>query len=418
MKKVDCCNLKTMLIIGASVFAGISGLAAAADLGTATIGDLKIETKVYGFLNAQIESVKADGGATPYDSRGRVSDGNSRLGFSGAIPVNATTKAVWQLEGGLNNFENGGVNDQGSSATLESRNSFVGIDDTRFGRLIAGNNDSAYRSLVGSGGLLGGNLGLTVNGLDVFNNTTAQMTGNANSIFSRGESRMKNSVHYFSPDFKGLQLAGSYGFDEAQSSGSNRERYSLAAKYSYSGFQLGLGYDRQANTGVLVDNIAKGTGFSTGAVNNVNTSFYKAVASYTFPTKTYLGVGVERGSYGYNSHNAEGSMKQDGWMISAAQDLRDDVSVKVAYARLGGLSNALTGSSDDYGARQFAIGAQYNFNRYIATYVYYTEIRNEALQSVDLGQAPIYSNNAGTSSAYLAPGDSPRALGVGLIARF
>ncbi len=271
---------------------------------------------------------------------------------------------------------------------------------------------------MGSGGQLGGNLGLSVNGLDLFNNTTAQMTGNSNSIFSRGESRMKNSVHYFSPFLSGFQFAGSYGFDESQSSGSNRERYSLGAKYSVSGLQVGLGYDRQANTGVLVDNIAKGTGFSTGAVNNVDTSFYKAVASYTFTSKTYVGVGVERASYGYSKNSVDGSMKQNDWMISAAQDIRDDVTLKIAYAKLGGLSNATTGSSDDYAAKQWAIGAQYNFNRFISTYIYYTDIKNNALQNVNFGQAPVYSNNSGSSSAYLAPGDSPRAVGVGLIARF
>jgi hypothetical protein len=30
----------------------------------------------------------------------------------------------------------------------------------------------------------------------------------------------------------------------------------------------------------------------------------------------------------------------------------------------------------------------------------------------------VYSNNAGKEDAFLAPGNSPRAFGVGLIARF
>nr|WP_283149190.1 porin [Silvimonas soli] len=427
MSKSGKFSKKAMLIAGASVFAGISSCAFA-DLDSA-MKDLNIETSVYGFLNGQIESVQADGGATPYSSRGRISDGNSRLGFKGSIEINQYAKGIWQLEGGLNNFENGGVNDQGSSATLESRNSFVGVEDTRFGRVIVGNNDSIYRSLVGSGGEMGGNLGLTVHGLDLWNNTSAQMTGNANSLFSRGEARYKNSVHYLSPEFYGFQAGGSYGFDEAESSGGNRGRYSLAAKYTHGGFEIGVGYDRQGNTGVLTDKVSQGYGFQTGAVNNVDTYFYKVVASYKFPTKTYVGVGYEVGNYGYSQFNpasssnlysstTTGSMKQSSAMISVAQDVREDTSIMLSYGKLGHLDNATFGTPDDYSATQFSVGALYQFNKYLATYVYYTDIKNKSQQNVNLGQSPIYSNNSGTTNAFLAPGDSPRAFGLGLIARF
>ncbi|GGP18526.1 hypothetical protein GCM10010970_05480 [Silvimonas iriomotensis] len=419
--------MKAMLLAGASVFSCICA-PAFADVSQA-MKDLDIQTTIYGFLNGQIESVQAEGGATPYNSRGRVSDGNSRLGFSGSIGINQYARGIWQLEGGLNNFENGGVNDQGSSATLESRNTFIGIDDTRFGRLIAGNNDSAYRSLVGSGGELGGNLGLTSHGLDVLNNTSAQMTGNANSIFSRGEARYKNSVHYTSPVWAGFQAAASYGFDENESNGGNRGRYSLAAKYGIGGFEIGAGYDRQANTGVLTDNLSAGYGFQTGAVNNVDTYFYKLVASYKFPTKTYVGVGYEVANYGYSQFipasgtnlypsTTLGKMKQNGWMISAAQDIGENISLMAGYSKLGKLDDATYANPEDYEATQWSVGAMYKFNDYLSTYVYYTDINNKSQQSVNLGQAPIYSNNSGTSSAYLAPGDSPRAFGVGLIAHF
>ena len=70
----------------------------------------------------------------------------------------------------MNNFDQGGVNSRGESATLSSRNTYVGIESARFGTFVVGNNDSVYRSLVGSGGALGGNLGLTVHGIDAEQN--------------------------------------------------------------------------------------------------------------------------------------------------------------------------------------------------------------------------------------------------------
>jgi hypothetical protein len=86
--------------------------------------------------------------------------------------------------------------------------------------------------------------------------------------------------------------------------------------------------------------------------------------------------------------------------------------------KLFDLKGATFGKESDYAANQYSLGAIYNLNRYLSPYIYYTKIRNHAQQSVNLGQAPVYSNNVGKEDAFLAPGNSPRAVGIGLIARF
>ena len=385
--------------------------------------------KVYGFLNAEIEAVEAKGGTTPYHRRGRVTDGNSRLGITGGIEITPTTKAIWQLEASLNSFDQGGVNDRGESNTLTSRNSFIGIEDLRFGRVVIGNNDSAYRSLVGSGGALGGNLGLSSLGLDLWNNTTAQLTGNSYSLFGRGEARYKNSIHYTSAEWMGLQAAASYGFDEARSNGLGHNRFSLAAKYKNGPLQLGLGFDQQSNTGVDIDNQEAGYGFRTHSQQGVNTRFLKAVASYLLPTGTYLGLGVEQGRYGYSQfvppsgtqiypQVLTGQMKQTGVMASIAQQVGANATLMLSVGSLGKLGNATFGATEDYKATQFSVGGKYRFNDYLSGYVYGTKIKNKSQQSVNLGQNPLYSVDVGNASAYLSPGDSPQAFGVGLIASF
>jgi predicted porin len=410
--------------------AALACLSSAAQAET-TLGDLanlKVDTTIYGFLNGQLESVRATGGATPYTSRGRVSDGNSRIGFRGNIGVTDDIKGVWQLEGALNNFDEGGVNTRGQSQTLSSRNTYVGIESARFGTFVVGNNDSVYRSLIGSGGELGGNLGLTVRGLDVWNNTSAQLSGNSDSVFSRGEARYKNSAHYLSPVYYGLQVGASYGFDEAQASNTNRSRWSLAAKYTWGPLSVGVGFDRQDNTGVDTDKLVQGYGFRTADVDGVNTDFAKIVATYKLPTHTTLGLGFEQGKYGFQtvavpsaSHfytgAVTGTMKQNAVMGSIAQDF-GKATVMASYGKLFDLKNTSFASAGDFSATQFSLGAIYNLNRYLSPYVYYTRIRNGSQQNVNLGQAPIYSNNIGQSDAFLAPGNSPRAFGIGLIARF
>jgi predicted porin len=414
-------------LLAAAALACLSG-AAHAETTLGELSNLKVDSTIYGFLNGELESVQANGGATPYNTRGRVSDGNSRIGFRGNIGVTDDLKGIWQIEGALNNFDEGGVNNRGQSSTLTSRNTYVGVESARFGTFVVGNNDSVYRSLIGSGGELGGNLGLTVRGLDVWNNTSAQVSGNPDSVFSRGEARYKNSAHYLSPIYYGLQVGGSYGFDESQASNSNRSRWSLAAKYVWGGLSVGVGYDRQNNTGVDTDNLTQGFGFRTADVDGVKTDFAKVVATYKFPTHTMIGLGFEQGKYGYQTvavptagsfytGTVTGSMKQNAVMGSIAQDF-GNATVMASYGKLFDLKNTTFGKDGDFGANQFSIGAIYNLNKYLSPYVYYTKIRNRAQQSANLGQSPLYSNNVGKDDAFLAPGDSPRAFGIGLIARF
>ena len=399
----------------------------------ATVANVDVEATIYGFLNAQVEHVWAQGGSTPYEPRNRVTDGGSRLGFSGNIELGSNTSAIWQIEGSLNGFEQGGVSDQGTPAIIVSRNTFVGVEDERFGRLIAGNNDSAYRSLIGSGGEMGGNLGLSSLGLDLWNNTSAQLTGGPNSIFSRGEARYQNSVHYRSPDWvlpdepSHIQLAASYSFDEVLTNGRHRDRFAVAALYRFDQFKIGFGVDYQANTGVNVDNLQQGLGMHTDGEDGVATYFYKAVASYFFPTQTYLGLGFERSNYGYllfvppsdsnfYARVTTGTVRQNGAMASVAQVI-GPVTIMASGGALFKASHPVLGGSSQFQATQYSLGAKYAFNERFGAYVYATAIRNQAQQDVNLGQ-PLYSNNFGTSSAYLALGDSPRAFGIGAIARF
>lgn len=387
--------------------------------------ELPFEIKFYGFLNAEVEYARALGGATPYTARGRVSDGSSRVGVAGTYAISDDTKALVQLEVLLGGFEQGGVDDLGHIFSL--RNSFIGMDDTRFGKLLIGQNDSAYRSLVGTGNAFGGNWGLTALGLDLWSNTSAGMSGAFGSLFGRGEARLKNSVHYFSPEIAGIRLAASYGLDELMVAGGRRDHASVALLYSFDQLSIGIGFAHQANTGVDTVRLRRGLGMNLGAVNDEDVAFYKAIVSYVLPWGTYLGVGYERGVYGFSdfpiptppsgyTQLVRGTQSQGAAMASIAQPV-GDATLMVSVGKLGTLSNSLFGSGDDYGATQISAGVKYAFSKAFMAYAYFTRIDNKPLQSLTLG-VPLYSNGAGSEGAFLAPGDKPTAGGAGLIARF
>jgi hypothetical protein len=398
-----------------------------------TAADSLVQSRVYGFLNAQLERSSASGGATPFDPRFRVVDGGSRIGYAGTVTVTSTTRALWQLEGALSGYEQAGITDQGVHTSIVSRNSFVGVENRCLGRLVAGNNDSAYRRLIGSGGDMGGNLGLTVLGLDLWNNTSAQLSGNGKSTFGRGEERYRNSVHYVSPAWRiphipsSFQIAGSYSVDQALVQTAHRDRFSVAALYRIGTFSLGAAFDRQANTGVDVDTLERGFGLRTDVLNGVATYYYELVASYRAPFGTYVGLGLERSNYGflllvpppntgfYAGLN-QGVMRQTGIMGSLAQPI-GKATVMVSVGGLSNLSNAIYGSGADYRSRQYSLGAKYAITDHFGAYAFFSAIQNGAQQDVNLG-APIYSNNLGTAQAYLAPGNKPRTVGFGALVRF
>jgi predicted porin len=300
---------------------------------------------------------------------------------------------------------------------------------------VAGNNDSAYRRLVGSGGDMGGNLGLSVLGLDLWNNTAAQLSSTPRSIFGRGEERYHNSVHYVSPAWHlppapcagTIQVAGSYGFDDSLVLGGRRDRYSVAALYAVGGFAVAAAFDRQANTGVNVDMLQHGFGLNTDAENGVATTYFEGVVSYRSPLGTYLGAGFERSNYGffqlvppsgdviYATLN-RGVMHQNGGMASVAQSIQK-MTVMVSAGLLWSLGGSIYGAGGDYRAQQYSLGAKYAFNERFSAYMFFSAIHNHALQQINLG-APVYSNNLGTPQAYLASGDSPHTAGVGALVRF
>jgi predicted porin len=388
---------------------------------------LPLKINFYGFINAEVEWARALGGATPFPARMRVADGNSRLGLFGSYPLTPNLDVAVQLEGFLNNFEQGGVNDLGQSSTLESRNSYVGLFHKQFGSLLVGNVDNAYRALVGTGSNFGGNIGLTDFGLDLWNNTTAAVSGGFANLFGRGEARLPNSIHYRSPELFGVLLAASYGFDELETQGGRRDHASLGALYSFHGFRIGVGWDHQANTGVNDAALVQGEGFQLAPVNDVSTNYYKVMASYLAPTGTYFGVGYERSVYGFSqfippapgstlSPLVTGNMSQGGFMASIAQSL-GDLALMASFGKLGPLSDSIFGNGADYQATQFSVGAKYAFNASFMAYAYFTRVNNDALQNINLG-VPIFTNNLGTPSAFLAPGNKPMAGGVGMIARF
>ncbi|OHX14730.1 porin [Chromobacterium sphagni] len=366
------------------------------------------DVTVYGFLSGGIESAKATGNGTAtneYTSRTRVVDHNSRIGFKGWEDLGGGTKAIWQVESSLRNFENGGTNDKGQTASFATRNTFVGIDNADFGKILVGQNDSAYKTFTGSSN--------NALGTDVFVNTTAD-NFNANSVNSRGEARLANSIHWFSPNWAGFTLGGSWGVDEARGNdgsgnSTDAKRISLGLGYNWGSLNLATAWDKQYDKGV-----AANTNTATLS-SGKNIAFYSIAASYKFDFGTFIGGNYEWGTF---DQVGGGQLKQNDWLIALGQDI-GPASIKLSYGELGTLKNVGAGvNGDDFKAKQWALGGYYNLSKSTQLLAYFTKITNNAKATANFANNPIYSNNQGLPNASLAGGDDPQAFGIGMKVSF
>lgn len=366
-------------------------IGAAFSVATAAHADVTI----YGLMSGGVESVKATGNGTAskeYKGAARVVDNTSRIGFAGNEDLGNGLKAIWQVESGLRNFEQGGVNDKGDKATFGTRNTFVGLQDSRLGTLQAGYFDSAYKRL-------------TEVGINTFGNTVGDMNSGGSVVYNRRVARLANSVHYTSPVWNGLQAGVSYGVDETRPTASNGtrqndDRVSLALNYNNAGLQVAAGYDREGD---------KLNGGAT-ADGQQRIQSYKLASSYTFTqTGTYVGLGYERVK---TDNNGSANTSQDDYILALSQPLTGAWTLKASYALLGKLDGAA--SSDDYKARQWLLAVTYDLSKRTQLFAYGSKIANAKLQNANFGDNPIYTSGSGGSSASLDKGNDPQAFGVGM----
>jgi len=371
------------------------------------------DVTIYGFVSAAIQSMSATGGtnsAYNVPNRGGVDDQNSRIGFKGTEDLGNGLTSIWQVENSLKNMAQGGVSDNGAGATFATRNTFVGLQDASYGTVRLGYYDSAYKRYTNMGP-------------DFMPDTVAdteagsQTKGTSYSIQSRGDARLKNSVHYDSPVLAGFQAGASYGFGEnnTQTSGATSQ-WDLGGTYTQGGLKLGVGYNHLDNTAATATPTTSTTASSTSTMfytsqaNGEDTTFYKLAASYKFAFGTLLAASFEHASYG---NTAGGNMTQNDWTVGAAQDIGNG-NINLSYSKLDNLNNA---GSNNWGANQWVLGATYNLSKKTELLAYATRISNEANQDVNFGIDPLYQANSstiGVGGTQVSAGSVLKAIGVGM----
>lgn len=315
--------------------------------------------QIYGRLNLGLESVRAGGPAGPASvaasSLTRLASYRSVIGLRGDAPLGEGLRLIWQVEGTV-------APDTGAGA-LASRDTRVGLEG-RLGTLFAGNWTTPYNS--------------STSGLDPFYVTTAaymSIMGNGAapssdnlSDTSSFDRRQQNSLHYWTPAWRGLSLRLAHGFGEERPASGARPALDSAA----------LLLERGALYAVLAHERHRDYHGPGGADRGT-----KLALAYRFG-QTRLALVGERLEY----QTGSGALRRDAWYLSATRQFGPHalrLGVAKAQDGKGGARERIgfISAGPDTGAVHATIGYELALSPRTGLFAFHTRIHNDERGTVD-----------------------------------
>ncbi len=295
---------------------------------------------IYGRLDLSI--THSDLGSTVYSGTSGVNVGesgtylennSSNIGVKGKSSLGDDINVVYKMEFGVNNTSNR-AND--SSKVFSARNTYLGLE-TRYGTLLAGRNDTVFKTAEGK--------------VDIFGTTNADI----NQIVA-GQTRSADGIWYYSPKlFDLIDFNATYLMDDNHSS--DETLYALSA--------------------TMGDKELKSSPYYFAAAMNKGIS---DIDAYRAVTQIKLGEVKLGGIYQHTESLAYSNMEGDSFFINLTYDLYG-TTLKAEYghddAGLGGYfsklfdKNADMGDVSDVDINQFIIGAERKVSKSTRVYTHF-----------------------------------------------
>ncbi len=312
---------------------------------------------IYGRVWLMVNSVKADGGATPLSTRITVNDGSSLIGFRGTEDLGGGLKAFFQLESAVNPDEGGG--------TFGSRNSGVGLIGS-FGTVMLGRWDSPFKLSA------------------IFVDPAAQVTiANQLSVINAGNfnRRENNTVQYWSPNLNGFSARVMYGANEARTATANPSNVSVSVDYAQGPFRINYANEKHKDQrGATV------TAGVTERGQNLAGTFVIGPVKIGLLTQKFKSTGrTDRKAYEAAVTYTAG---------------KNRFFVNIGQNKNGAVSTALQPES-----KLAAVGYNYDFSKRTTFMMRYASLKNNAASSAAL---------SGSDLPTFAVNNDPKGFGAGL----
>jgi predicted porin len=316
--------------------------------GVAATPFVHAQVQVYGRLNVSLEAARAPGVHVV-----RMVNNRSVLGFRGSEDLGGGLKALFQVEGTL-------APDTGAGE-IARRDTRVGLEGP-FGTVFAGHWTTAYNGATSG---LDPFYPTTAGYMSILANGSASSTDNVTDVASF-DRRQANSVHWWSPRWRGWTLRATHGLSEERpASGAKPSLLSLALIHDAGPLYVALAHERHREY--------HGPGSAdTGS---------KAAVGYTFGT-TRLALIAERLAYELPA----GRLARNALYLSLSHQAGRH-GLRASLGRAGdGHGSGTVGfvrGGTDTGAVHATAGYEYLFSPRTTVYAYHTRLRNDGNAAYD-----------------------------------
>lgn len=346
---------------------------------------------IYGVADASMDFTNIGDTTTTSGKRvTKISSNQSRLGFKGTEDLGNGLKAVFQIETAYN------VDASTTGGTLNSRNTFVGLQGDSWGRIVFGQHDSPYKTATRGWDSFGDHLG---------DNRNIVAQG-----FISFDDRPANTVRYDSPDMNGFQFAAAYvaGAEAATTSGPTKgNEWTLSGTYKVGAWTGALAYAKHdfgsAGSGTLAAPATfgfVGTGIVPApAANDSEKAWKLGVAYKEGPVR--LGVVYEDARFDLAAVDSG----RKAWTIDGGYTFGSNEFV-LAYTHANDLDN-----TSSTGAKQWAIGLNHMTSKRTKLYAAYVKLTNDTNARYSLTGAG--GNTTGGTTAAATNAD-PSAFQFGI----
>ena len=355
---------------------------------------------IYGQMNASIDSIKSDNGATVgtlESTANHLSSNESRIGFKGSEDMGGGLTALWQIESqvnldndsqGLGNPDGANVTPSGvgssSALAVGTRNTFVGLSSTVLGTVLAGRHDTPYK--------------ISTRMLDPFRFTLADNRSIMGHLLH--DDFLGNVVAYVSPTMNGMSVAGgtvfgSEGVVPAIPAKLKSTTLSLAGMYTMGGLYGTIAY-QAVKLGTAAGTFDGGAGVNPDKFNAL-----KVGGSYSMDVggmATKVSVVYEMLDHKNVNGNAAVSLEDSNLYLAGELAVTSAIKVKAAYTQAADTTATGAVIAGSTGSTQFTVGADYGLGARTTVYALYTSLSND----INYG--------AGHARAMLGPQSTARSV--------
>jgi predicted porin len=344
------------------------------------------DTVVYGHFHESYDSYDNGGAAAALTANGStipavtdtqnglLNSNSSRIGIKGSEDLGAGLKAIYQVESGAFNADDGS-----GGLSNQLRNTYMGFAGSQWGSVKFGRHDTPVKDMSRK--------------IDMFNEEIGDMR--IGIAYARFDNRASNMLRYDSPSFSGIQAAVLYSASEVNSDFTTT---SANVTWSQGPIYVGLGYEvHMTHTSNLS---------ATQAADDE--SDIRLVGMWNITPEFYIAAIYDQVSNVAFNDSIDGST----WGVGGGFKFSNNL-IKAQYLSVAATDEA----NPDNGATGWAIGIDHYFSKTTKVYLDYASVDNDAAQNVNVSSS--YAGHGATAGVpAVGAGQSPTAVSVGMVINF